>query len=149
MSFDEPPSYIGRGIGFPLRVVNGSIAMTTGVEDIDRGIRVVLSTAPGERVMRPYFGCRIWELMFEPINANTLGLMEDATREALSRWEPRIDVVEVKASADDTRGKGGEGMVNIEVAYRVKVTNDRRNLVYPFYMIPGEGDTDADSEGTS
>ena len=79
MSFDTEPSYIGRGIAFPLRFENGSMVLSTGIEDIDRGIRVVLSTAPGERVMRPAFGCRIWELMFEPINANTLGLMEDDT----------------------------------------------------------------------
>ena len=138
MSFDTEPSYIGRGIAFPLRFENGNMVLSTGIEDIDRGIRVVLSTAPGERVMRPAFGCRIWERLFEPINANTLGLMEDDTREALSRWEPRIDVVEVNAVPDD----GGGGMVRIHVNYQVKVTNDRRNLVYPFYMIPGEGGTD-------
>ena len=104
----------------------------------------MLSTAPGERVMRPAFGCKIWELMFEPINANTLGLMEEATREALSRWEPRIDVISVDAKPDDSGSKSAR-VVRISVAYRVKVTNDRRNLVYPFYMIPGEGT--ADEEG--
>src|SRR3954468_8816673 len=113
----------------------GSIAMSSGVGDIHRGMRLVLPTAPGERVMRPAFGCKIWELMFESINANTLGLMEEATREALSRWEPRIEVVTVNATPDDA----GNGIVRIAVNYRVKVTNDRRNLVYPFYVIPGEG----------
>jgi uncharacterized protein len=141
---DSQPSYIGRGIAFPMRVDHtGAIAMSTGVDDIDRGIRVVLSTAPGERVMRPAFGCKIWELMFESINANTLGLMEEATREALSRWEPRIDVISVDAVPDDAQS----GVVRIAVNYRVKVTNDRRNLVYPFYVIPGEGA--ADEEGRS
>ena len=135
---DTQPSYIGRGIAFPLRFQDGSMVMTTGVDDIDRGIRVVLSTAPGERVMRPAFGCRIWELMFEPINANTLGLMEEATREALLRWEPRIDLLGVQAVPDDDGG----GIVRINVSYQVRVTNDRRNLVYPFYMIPGEGGDD-------
>jgi uncharacterized protein len=144
MSFDAEPSYIGRGISFPLRFERGSMVMTTGTEDIDRGILVVLSTAPGERVMRPAFGCKIWELLFEPINANTLGLMEEAVREALSRWEPRIDVLGVQALPDGN-AKSGNGLVRIDIRYRVRVTNDRRNLVYPFYMIPGEGT--AEEEG--
>jgi uncharacterized protein len=139
---DTEPSFVGRGIAFPMGVDHvGSIATSTGVNDIDRGIRVVLSTAPGERVMRPAFGCKIWELMFESINATTLGLMEEAVREALVRWEPRIDVLGVHAQPDGSE----QGVVRITVAYRVKVTNDRRNLVYPFYVIPGEGT--ADEEG--
>ncbi|MEO5724033.1 MAG: GPW/gp25 family protein, partial [Ilumatobacteraceae bacterium] len=97
--------------------------------------------APGERMMRPAFGCKIWELMFESINANTLGLMEEAVREALVRWEPRIDVVEVKVIPDEQ-----PGVVRIGIGYRIKVTNDRRNLVYPFYMIPGEGGSDEEDE---
>jgi len=143
VSYDTQPSYVGRGIAFPMRVDHtGSIAMSTGGDDIDRGIRVVLSTAPGERVMRPAFGCKIWELMFESINANTLGLMEEASREALARWEPRIDVISVNATPDEA----GNGIVRIAIAYRVKVTNDRRNLVYPFYVIPGEGGPDEELE---
>jgi hypothetical protein len=135
---DTEPSFVGRGISFPMGVDHvGSIATSTGVNDIDRGIRVVLSTAPGERVMRPAFGCKIWELMFESINATTLGLMEEATREALVRWEPRIDVLSVNAEPDAAE----QGVVRISIAYQVKVTNDRRNLVYPFYVIPGEGET--------
>lgn len=144
MSFDSEPSYVGRGISFPLRFENGSMVMTTGTDDIDRGIRVVLSTAPGERVMRPAFGCKIWDLLFEPINANTLGWMEEATREALSRWEPRIDVMDVQAVPDES---AAGSLVHITISYRVKATNDRRNLVYPFYVIPGEGA--ADEEGAS
>jgi phage baseplate assembly protein W len=138
MQVDEVPSFVGRGIAFPMRVDHtGSIATTTGVDDIDRGIRVVLATAPGERVMRPAFGCRIWELMFEPINATTVGLMEEAVREALVRWEPRIEVTDVDVVPDDH----DPGVVRIGIEYRVRVTNDRRNLVYPFYVIPGEGGT--------
>ncbi|MEO5900015.1 MAG: GPW/gp25 family protein [Ilumatobacteraceae bacterium] len=140
---DTDPSYIGRGIAFPMGVDHtGSIRTSTGVEDIDRSIRVVLSTAPGERVMRPAFGCKIWELMFESINASTLGLMEEAVREALVRWEPRIDIVTVNAEPD----AASQGAVRIGIAYRVKVTNDRRNLVYPFYMIPGEGEDPTEDE---
>jgi len=130
--------FVGRGISFPMRVdQSGALAMTSGVDDIDASIRVVLLTAPGERVMRPFFGCRIWELLFEPINANTLGLMADAVREAIGRWEPRVELVDVELDADPAQ----QGRVLINLRYRVRATNDRRNLVYPFYVIPQEGES--------
>jgi len=132
---DDGPSFIGRGFRFPMGVDHrGAIAMTSGPEDLDCSIRVVLATAPSERVMRPEFGCRIWDLLFEPVNANTVGLMAQSVREAVSQWEPRVEVVDVVVTPDDDDAS----MVRIEVAYRVKATNDRRNLVYPFYLIPRE-----------
>jgi phage baseplate assembly protein W len=133
----DPSDFIGRGISFPLRVdQSGSIAMTRGIEDIDSSIRMVLTTAPGERLMRPQFGCRIWELLFEPINANTLGLMGEAVREAIGRWEPRVELDDVRLDP----GNHHNGEVFIHVDYTVRTTNDRRNLVYPFYVIPREDD---------
>lgn len=134
---DEHTDFIGKGISWPMRVDHtGAIAMSSGAEDIDRSIRMVLSTAPGERLMRPEFGCRIWELLFEPINANTLGLMAQAVRDAVRQWEPRaeLDDVVVEPDPNDT------SHVHIRVAYRLRTTNDRRNLVYPFYVIPREGE---------
>jgi hypothetical protein len=113
---------------------SGAIRLTTGPEELDTSIRVVLSTAPGERLMRPQFGCRIWELMFEPVNYNTLGLMAAATRDAVTQWEPRVDVLDVVCTPDAR----DPSLVRIEVTYRVRSTNDRRNLVYPFYVIPRE-----------
>lgn len=131
------PAFIGSGFRWPLGVDHtGALAMTNGDEDLDRSIRVVLATAPGERVMRPRFGCRIWELLFEPINANTLGLMAQYVREAVMEWEPRVEVHDVKVSADPHRNT----VVDIEVEYAVRTTNNRRNLVYPFYVIPHEED---------
>src|SRR5688572_782363 len=130
-------AFIGRGIAFPMRVDHtGSIAMVSGPEDIDRSIVMVLSTAKGERLMRPQFGCAIWDQLFEPINANTLGLMAQAVRDAISQWEPRVDLEDVVTRADDD----GNGRVVIDITYRMRATNDRRNLVYPFYTIPGEPD---------
>ncbi len=129
------PSFVGRGFAFPMGVdANGAIRLTTGPEELDTSIRVVLSTAPGERLMRPQFGCRIWELMFEPVNHNTLGLMAAATRDAITQWEPRVDVLDVVCTPDAR----DSSLVRIEVSYRVRSTNDRRNLVYPFYVIPRE-----------
>lgn len=131
----DAADFIGHGISFPLRVdQSGAIATTNGAEGIDSSLRVVLMTAPGERVMRPNFGCRIWELMFEPINANTLGLMAEAVREAVARWEPRVVLESVRVEPDP----GSVGQVFIHLDYLVRTTNDRRNLVYPFYVIPRE-----------
>ncbi len=137
MSPHDLPSYVGRGLGFPLRIdANGSMALESGFADVDKAIRVILSTAIGERPMRPAFGCGIWDLLFEPINANTLGLMEDAVHEAISRWEPRVELDGIEVVADPA----SPGAVSIRIAYRLRATNDRRNLVHPFYLIPGEGD---------
>lgn len=131
----DPSDFIGRGIAFPLRVdQSGAIAMTAGATDIDSSIRMILTTAPGERVMRPFFGCRIWELLFEPINANTMGLMGEAVREAISRWEPRVTLEDVEVTPDPS----DVGAVFIRIDYKLRSTNDRRNLVYPFYVIPRE-----------
>lgn len=131
------PSFVGRGLAFPMRVDHtGALALSSGPGDIDGSLRVVLATAPGERVMRPGFGCRIWDLMFEPINANTLGLMAQAVRDAVAQWEPRVDLETVEVSPDESQ----DGMVRIALTYRVRTTNDQRNLVYPFYVIPREED---------
>ena len=75
-----------------------------------------------------------FELLFEPINSNTLGLMREAVREAVSRWEPRVELRDVVVDPDP----GSVGAVFIRLDYVVKTTNDRRNLVYPFYVIPRE-----------
>lgn len=142
MSDDSIPSFVGRGIAFPMRVdSSGSIALVSGVVDIEKSMRIIIGTAPGERPMRPEFGCRIWELLFEPINLNTLGLMESVVEEALQRWEPRVEITEVVADAVDP----SDGAVNISVSYVIASTNESRNLVYPFYTIPGEGDDEDES----
>jgi uncharacterized protein len=128
-------TFIGRGFYWPLQVDHtGSIRMTDGAPDLDRSMAVILATAPGERVMRPDFGCKIWDLLFEPVTANLLGLMAQCVREALAQWEPRAEVEDVRTLPD----ANDPTLVSIHVTYRVKATNDRRNLVYPFYVIPHE-----------
>lgn len=132
----DPSDFIGRGLTFPLRVdTTGAMALTNGAAELDSSLRMVLMTAPGERVMRPAFGCRIWELLFEPINATTAGLMVEAVKEAVGRWEPRITLDDVTVEPDPSR----DGAVLIHLDYTVRATNDRRNLVFPFYTIPNEG----------
>lgn len=130
-------NFIGRGIMFPMRVdQSGAIAFTTGASDIDASLRMVLITAPGERLMRPQFGCKIWDLLFEPVNANTIGLMASAVRDAVAQWEPRVTLEDVDIEPDPN----DRARVLIHMRYRVRTTNDVRNLVYPFYVIPQEGE---------
>lgn len=129
------PSFVGRGISWPMGVDHtGAIALSDGPADVERSMRIVLSTAPGERVMRPQFGCRVWELMFEPVNSNTRGLMAEAVRDALAQWEPRITVEDVEVVPDEADAS----LVRIVVRYTLRTTNDERNLVHPFYVIPRE-----------
>lgn len=130
-------SFIGRGFAWPMGVDHtGRIALSDGVPDLDRSIEMVLMTAPGERLMRPQFGCRIWELLFEPVTGNLLGLIAEAVRDALAQWEPRVVVEEVRPEVDPAN----HALVCIQIGYRVRATNDRRNLVYPFYVIPHDAE---------
>lgn len=130
------PNFVGRGFAWPMSVDHtGSIRLTDGVDDLDQSMRLVLMTAPGERVMRPQFGCRIWDLLFEPITDNLLGLISEAVRQALAQWEPRVEVQEViSAPAQE------DGLVRVSIDYVVRSTNDRRNLVFPFYVIPHDSE---------
>lgn len=137
MTDNADQNFVGRGFSFPMRVdPSGNIALAEGHDELVGSMKMVLSTAPGERVMRPTFGCRIWELVFAPVNANTIGLMNLAVREALGQWEPRIDVEDVRSVPDPD----DPSRVLIAIDYRERATNDRRNLVYPFYVIPKEGE---------
>lgn len=131
----DAPDFIGRGWTFPPSVDSrGRIALTGGIEEIEGAMRMILLTAPGERVMRPEFGCRAWDYVFQPMNPNTMGMIETAVEEALNRWEPRVNIEAVRAVEDSTR----TGTVAVQVEYSVKETNDRRNLVVPFYEIGQE-----------
>jgi uncharacterized protein len=126
---------IGTGLGFPLRVDRqGAVALVSGSDDITEAITLILSTAPGERPMRPLFGCGIHDYVFETIDAYTVGKLEREVRIAIDRWEPRIEISEL--SIDTSRADSGR--LAIELDYVVRATNDRRNLVYPFYVIPAE-----------
>ena len=126
---------IGSGLAFPLQVDRrGGIALARDETDIEQAIELILATAPGERPMRPEFGCGVHDFVFDTIDASTIGKMELAIREALDRWEPRVIVETVEFDLDEV----GEGRLIIDIGYRIRVTNTLRNLVYPFYVIPAE-----------
>ncbi|MFF7633285.1 GPW/gp25 family protein [Kitasatospora sp. NPDC008050] len=129
--------FIGRGWAFPLRVnATGGIGMVDRDREIAEAIRLILGTAPGERPMRPEFGCGIHEYVFAPGDGTTAGRIAREVRTALERWEPRIEVDDVRIAFDSV----DEGTLYIDVHYTVRSTNDRRNLVFPFYTIPEPAD---------
>ena len=129
--------FIGQGWAFPLQISQqGGFALAKGVNDIEQAIRIVLGTIPGERMMRPEFGCRINELVFAPDNASTRKLAAYFVEEALKRWEPRIEVKEIEATSDPAR----DGALMIEIKYQVKDTYEPRSIVYPFFLEGEERD---------
>jgi len=123
----QEAKFLGTGLGFPMGVdKRGGIRLAGYGNDIKEAIKVILGTRLGERVMRPDFGCAVGELVFEPIDASLTGKVEFYVRNALRYWEPRIELNEVKASADEEK-------LTVEVRYTVRSTNRQDNLVYPFY----------------
>ncbi len=123
--------FLGQGLIFPLQVnPRGEIALARGELDIQQSIRIILGTMPGERVMRPEFGCRIHELIFAPHDAATEGLAIYYVEQALGRWEPRIELQEINVQDDPHY----DGAMLIEIKYRIKATHDERSIVYPFYL---------------
>jgi phage baseplate assembly protein W len=119
------------GTGWPHELPSGTAILPSGGEaHISQSVWIILSTAPGERVMRPDFGCGIHELVFATNDASTIGQVTSLVQQALTRWEPRIDLLQVAALPDALNPT----LLRIEIAYRVRTTNSRFNLVYPFYL---------------
>lgn len=134
--------FIGNGWAFPLRVdATGGIALVSRETEITEAIRLIMATAPGERPMRPEFGCGIHDWVFAPADENTAGRIAFEVRRALDRWEPRIDVTDVVIGFDDE----DNGVLYIDVRYAIRGTNDPRNLVFPFYVIPSHDDPATES----
>jgi len=126
---------IGSGISFPLQAdQRGQVALAHGVEDIEQAIGLILGTAPGERPMRPEFGCTVHDLIFDTIDAEMVGRVEAAVYKALARWEPRIDVTGIDFDLSEV----GNGTLLVTITYQVVSTSRLYNLVYPFYVIPAE-----------
>lgn len=127
---------IGAGWSFPFKPdANGRLNFLGGEEKIRQSLWIILSTAPGERVMLPEFGCGIHDLVFEANTASLHALLQEKVREALVRWEPRIDVtdVRVETSAD------ARNYLLIRIDYRIRSNNAFYNLVYPFFINEGAG----------
>ncbi|MEE4218652.1 MAG: GPW/gp25 family protein [Xanthomonadales bacterium] len=127
--------FLGVGWGFPIQKDEATqrLALAVHEESIKQAIWIILSTAKGERVMRPDFGCGIHELVFAPNDATTRGLARHHVSEALRVWEPRIEVLDVTVKVAGAQGEA----LHIGIEYRVRTTDNRFNLVYPFYLQRG------------
>jgi hypothetical protein len=127
--------FLGIGWKFPVAVEAATldIAMSAYEQDIKEAIGIILSTAKGERVMRPDFGCGIFNYVFAPMNISTLGGVETSVTEALTLWEPRIQLIAVTTSFDQS----DLGKMLVSISYKVRSTNNQFNLVYPFYLNKG------------
>jgi phage baseplate assembly protein W len=125
--------FVGAGWAFPLSTdATGGIALVVREQEIEQAIHLILATAPGDRPMRPEFGCRIHEHVFGPANAATAGQIAYDVQDALERWEPRIDLLDVRVSFDHVEA----GRLYVDVSYAIRGYNEPRNLVFPFYVIP-------------
>ncbi len=129
----ETRIFLGIGWQFPVLTLENKFTISKYENDIEESIRIILGTSKGERVMRPDFGCGIHEYVFETINVATLNRIESSIRDALTRWEPRIDVLGIKVNTEQIH----EGKLVIYIDYQVIATNARNNLVYDFYLYEG------------
>jgi Bacteriophage baseplate protein W len=127
--------FIGSGLAFPMGLdATGSIKLVSHDRELEESIRLIIGTAPGERPMRPEYGCGIHNYIFASVDPDTAGRMASEVRSALVRWEPRIDVRGVDVTVDPE----DHTRAFIEIKYSVGDTNDPRNLVFPFYTLPAE-----------
>ena len=126
----------GRGWAFPVKPGRDKrLSLIGGEEKIQQSIWLILSTSPGERQMRPEFGCGIHDLVFEPNTPALRGLVQTKVRESLLRWESRIDVLDVRVETPPE----ARNYLLIRIDYRIRSTNAFYNLVYPFFINEGTG----------
>jgi hypothetical protein len=129
-------AFLGRGWAFPIAAdPGGEVSLVAFEEDIREAIRIILGTNHGERVMRPDFGANLRALVFEPLSATTMSLVQDQVERALIEWEPRIDLLDVRVTGGPE--ERARGRLTVEIDYRVRATNTFYNLVYPFYLLEG------------
>ena len=123
--------FIGRGLSFPVRTdATGSVALVDGDREIVESIRLILATAPGERPMRPDFGCGIHDLVFAAVSAQVVAQIGTTVRDALRTYEARILVQDVRVGTANL----ARGYLDVVIDYEVRATNQPGNFVYPFYF---------------
>jgi uncharacterized protein len=131
---EQHREFLGTGWAFPVNPnAHGQLRYESDEELVIQGIEIVLGTSPGERQMRPEFGCTIYELVGEANTAALRGMVREKVKEALLRWEPRIDVMDVRVESPD----GQKNRLDIRVDYRIRSNNAFFNLVYPFFLTEG------------
>ena len=126
-------NWLGRGVAFPVKwdAATKDLQKAEFEESVRQSILIILGTAKGERVMRPEFGCGIYDLVFEPGTASTASKVSQAVQEALLLFEPRIDVLDVRV---EPKFEPDGAQLLIDLDYEVRATNNVFNLVYPFFL---------------
>jgi uncharacterized protein len=129
--------FIGSGWAFPVGVdATGQIALVRGSREIEQAMQLILSTYPGERPMRPKFGSKLRDFIFDGATRENAAAIAAEVRASLLQWEPRASVVDVIVTPE----AADPGVLMIDILYTIKATNDARNLVFPFYTIPAHAD---------
>jgi uncharacterized protein len=123
--------FLGRGWSFPpgFDAQLQEVEMTVKKEDIEKSLRILLTTTTGERIMQPKYGCNLEELLFESLDTTTKTLIKDKIRTAILYFEPRIDAKKIELNSQNEL----EGELLIEIEYVVRATNSRFNFVFPYY----------------
>jgi hypothetical protein len=122
--------FLGRGVSFPVKTEGGKMKTSFDEDIVNESISIILSTRKGERLLRPDFGADIMSLVFSENNAHTANMVNVYVREALEKWEPRIEVEDVTVTLDSNE----RNLLNINIEYQIRSSNSKRNLVYPFYL---------------
>lgn len=131
MGADAAPSFLGSGWAFPPRFHrDGKLDMADGERDVHESLRIILSTSPGERIMHPTFGCGLRALVFESVDESLKARIKDVIARAVALFEPRVELGLVAVHGDALDA----GLLNIELAYRIRATNSPANMVFPFYL---------------
>lgn len=128
---DDNYTFLGTGWSFPPTFISesASVATTSGIEDINRSLEIILTTQLGERIMQPTFGCSLRNHVFEVLNAGSIGYIQNMIKTAVVYHEARIDVKEVKLDSNSS-----EEYLLIEIIYQVRQVNSRFNFVFPYYL---------------
>ncbi|AZI44512.1 phage baseplate protein (plasmid) [Deinococcus psychrotolerans] len=127
--------HLGTGWAFPVGPdARGRVGLISGIRAVEQAILMILMTPKGQRVMRPDYGCQIHELVFAPNDASTLGLASYYVHEALTAWEPRIELTDVDADSDPAYPE----RIVISIKYRIRSEASEQSLVFPFYRMPAD-----------
>lgn len=135
MAIEELQSFLGTGWSFPpaFDKIGKQVRMVSDEEDIAESIRLILNTTPGERLMQPDFGCNLKKFVFEHPNSTFMSGINHAIYHALLNFEPRVNFIDI----DILDRKDLDGVLHIQVNYKIIITNTRHNIVFPFYLLEG------------
>ncbi len=123
-------SFLGTGWSFPPAFTSNGLVTVSAEQDIRESLLILLSTTPGERLMQPAYGCGLKAHVFDTLNESSFAVMRDLVAKAILFFEPRVTVEHIDINDDESL----EGKVLLDIVYKVRSTNNRYNLVYPFYL---------------